>query len=239
MVADVQLKLIQLTRKAREVSLGELAHELHASLATLDSQAESLRSRGLATFREGTLILDTRQRVLLAEELIHAGRDPQKVGRFLEWQEFEDFSVLTLEQNGFRTLKHFVFKTRSGRREIDILAWNDTFLFAVDCKHWLRGLSTSRMSVAVRAQLERAEALAGKPELLSKFGVTHVERRQITPVIITLGDPRQVVVDRVPVVSVSKLMSFLYGISPVDERFRKLPVKNLGVSSLIVAEPKP
>ena len=29
--------------------------------------------------------------IMLAEELIHSGRDPQKVSRFLEWQEFEDF----------------------------------------------------------------------------------------------------------------------------------------------------
>ena len=239
MHADLQIKLLELTRDGRGVSLDELASDLQTASATLIPQAENLRNKGLAYYHHGRFDLDTRQHVMLAEELIHAGRDPQKVSRFLGWQEFEDFAVLTFEDNGFGVLKHLIFKTRSGRREIDLLAWNDTFLFAVDCKHWLRGLSTSRMSAAVRAQVERSEALAGKPELLVRFGVTHPDRRRIVPMIFTLGDPRQTVVDEVPVVSVSKLMSFLYGISPVDESFRTSPVKGLGIASLIQGQPKP
>lgn len=239
MRADLQIKLLELTRDGRVVSLDELAHDLQAARTTLILQAEDLRSKGLANYHHGRFDLDARQRIMLAEELIHAGRDPQKVSRFLEWQEFEHFAGLAFEDNGFGVVKHLVFKTRSGRREIDLLAWNDTFLFAVDCKHWLRGLSTSRMSTAVRAQVERSEALAGKPELLVKFGVTHPDRRRIVPMIFTLGDPRQTFVDEVPVVSVLKLMSFLYGISPVDESFRSFPVKGLGMVSLVQGQPKP
>jgi hypothetical protein len=236
---DLQIKLLDLTRNGHGVSLDELAHELRAAPATLISQAEGLRSKGLANFHHGRIDLDTRQRIRLAEELIHAGRDPQKVSRFLEWQEFEHFAVLTFEDNDFGVVKHLVFKTRSGRREIDILAWNHSFLFAVDCKHWLRGLSTSRIGAVVRAQVERSEALARKPELLVKFGVTHPERRRIVPMIFTLGDPPQAFVDEVPVVSVSKLMSFLYGVSPVGESFRSFPVVGLGVAALVQGQPKP
>jgi Restriction endonuclease len=236
---NFQCKLLELSRDGRGVSLDQLAHDLQAAPATLISQAEHLRSKGLANYRHGRFDLDTRQRIMLAEELIHSGRDPHIVSRFLDWQEFEDFSTRTFEGNGFRVVKHLIFKTRPGRREIDILAWNDSFLFAVDCKHWLRGLSASRVGVAVRAQVERAEALAGKPELLIRFGVTHFDRRRIVPVILTLSDPRLTVVNGVPVVSVSKLMSFLYGISPVDERFRSFPVKNLRTSLLTQGEPKP
>lgn len=236
---DLRIKLLELTRDGHEVFLHELAYELQAAPATLVSQAEDLRSKGLANYHHGRFELDTRQRIMLAEELIYNGRDPQRVSRFLEWQEFEDFGVLAFEDNCFGVVKHLVFKSRSGRREIDLLAWNDTFLFAVDCKHWLRGLSTSRMSAAVRAQVERSEALAGKPELLVKFGVTHPDQRRIVPMLFTLGDPRQTVVDEVPVVPVSKLMSFLYGISPVDKSFRSFPVKGLGMAPLIQGQPKP
>ena len=167
------------------------------------------------------------------------GTTLRRFRRFLAWQEFEDLSKLTFEENGFRVVKHLIFKTRSGRREVDILAWNDSFLFAVDCKHWLRGLSTSRMSAAVRSQVERAKALAGKPDVLIRLGVTHYDRRRIVPIIITLGDPHRPVVDGVPVVSVLRLMSFLYGISPIDESFRSFPVKGLGTASLIQEQPKP
>lgn len=239
MHTDLQIKLLELTRDRHEVFLHELAYELQATPATLISQAEDLLSKGLANYLQGRFELDTRQRIMLAEELIHNGRDPQRVSRFLEWQEFEDFGVLAFEDNCFGVIKHLVFQSRSGRREIDLLAWNDTFLFAVDCKHWLRGLSNSRISAAVRSQVERSEALAGKPELLAKFGVTHAERRRIVPMLFTLGEPRQAIVDDVPVVPVSKLMSFLYGISPVDKNFRSFPVKGLGMASLIQGQPKP
>jgi len=131
--AGLQIKLLELTRDGRVVSLNELARGLQAAPATLIKQAEDLRSKGLANYHHGRFNLDTRQRVMLAKELIHTGRDPQKVSRFLEWQEFEHFAVLAFEGNGFGVVKHLVFKTRSGRREIDILAWNDTFLFTGDC----------------------------------------------------------------------------------------------------------
>ncbi len=179
-------------------------------------------------FDQEKLEQDARQRIMMADHLIHDGRDPLRVSRFLEWQEFEDFAVGTLEENGFHTAKHFVFKSKVGRREIDILAWNDTFLFAVDCKHWLRGLSPKRMRDAAHAQVERTNGLAERPELLIKLGVTHPERRSIIPALLALGEPRQNIADGVPVVSVSKLMSFLYGISPVDNRFHNIRVRGLG-----------
>ncbi len=238
MPEDLQLKLLELTRHGQRISFDGLAQELHAGPATLVPQIEGLRAKGLVAFSQENLELDARQRIMLAEELIHSGRDPQRVSRFLAWQEFEDFAVLSFEKNGYLTAKHVVFKTRGARREVDILAWNDTFLFAVDCKHWLRGLSTARIRDAVRAQVERSAALAGRPEILRKFGVLRASRRKIMPTILTLGNARQTVVDRVPVVSISKLMSFLYGISPLDERFFMFPVKDLGIATLAGEEPK-
>ncbi|MGA2971325.1 MAG: hypothetical protein ABSE39_01730 [Candidatus Bathyarchaeia archaeon] len=239
MQPDIQIKLLELTRHSRRISLSELAQGLRAGPATLTSQVEELRSKGLVTFSQEQIELDSRQRIMLAEELIHSGRDPQRVSRFLEWQEFENFAALSFEENGFYTAKHVVFKTGAGRREVDMFAWNDTFLFAVDCKHWLRGFSPARMRDAVQAQVERTTAMADRPELLVKIGVMHPGRRNIVPVIFALGNPRQPVVDGVPVVSVSKLVSFLYGISPVDERFRSFPVKNSGTATLFGEQPKP
>jgi biotin operon repressor len=236
--ADLQLKLLELTRHGQRISFEGLAQELHAGRATLVSQIEGLQAKGLIAFSQQNLELDARQRIMLAEELVHNGRDPQRVSRFLDWQEFEDFAVLSFEENEYFTAKHVVFKTRGARREVDILAWNDTFLFAVDCKHWLRGLSPARIRDAVRAQVERSAALAGRPEILRKFGVLQASRRRIIPTILTLGNARQTVVDRVPVVSISKLMSFLYGISPLDERFFMFPVKDLGMATLAGEEPK-
>jgi Holliday junction resolvase-like predicted endonuclease len=192
----------------------------------IDEALLELGANGLVTFSEGFLSLTCRQRVMLAEALIHSGADARRVSRFLRWQEFEDFAEDILSENGFSTRKHFIFKSSLGRREIDILAWNDTFVLAVDCKHWVRGLSTGRMKEAARAQMERSAALARRPELLDRLRVRHAYRRSITPVILALGDPQDQLIDGVPVVSVSRLMSFIYGVSPIDTRIKQVKINS-------------
>lgn len=237
MPADLQLKLLELTVHRQRISFDELLQEVRSAPSTLIQQIERLTAKGLVHFNHENLELDTRQRLMLAEELIYGGHDPQQVSRFLDWQEFENFAVHSFAENGYLTAKHVVFKTRAGRREIDILAWNDTFLFAVDCKHWCRGLSTARLRKAVQAQVERCKALASRPEILRKFGIMP-RLRKIVPAIFTLGSAPQTVIEGVPVVSISKLVSFLYGISPLDERFYMLPVKDLDTAPLVDEEPK-
>jgi len=184
------------------------------------------------------LTVDSKQRVLLAEKLIHDGRDPDKIARSLQWQEFENLASRTLTENGFQVTVHFVFKTRAGRREVDLLAWNDNFLFAIDCKHWTKGFQASRMESAVRAQIERATTLAERPDLLRRIGLRDPEKRSIMPVLLTLGDPRLRSIESVPIVAVSKLLNFLYGVSPLDENFLRIPIGQLGMSCLPSRLPK-
>ncbi len=225
---DLGIKLIELSRRGRRFTIDQLAVELRSEPHQLLEKVEKLREDGLLSFNQEELELDARQRIVLAAQLIHSGRDPLKVSRFLEWQEFENFAVGILEENGFHATRHLVFKSKIGRREIDILAWNDTLLLAVDCKHWSRGLAPARMREAANAQVERTVALAARPELLIRLGVMHLDGKRIMPVLFSLGEPRQSVAEGVPVVTVSKLVSFLYGISPVDDRFRNIPIKRLG-----------
>jgi Holliday junction resolvase-like predicted endonuclease len=220
---DLEIKLLELTRKVRTVELAELAEKLRMSIGSLSAQISTLQQDGLISTHDSSIQLDDYQRILLAEHLIQKGRDPHRVSRFLEWQEFEDFAARTLERNGFHTAKHVVFKSDVGRREIDLLAWNDMLLLSIDCKHWLHGLSPSRMRHATDAQVERTRALANRPELIAKHGVKHVERRRLLPMLLSLGHPRERIVDGVPIVPVSMLMSFLGDVSPVDGELRFCP----------------
>ena len=228
MPPNLPLKLLELTSANRAVKVADLRVIQQASL---DTTLSTLRERELVSLSNGLLRMDSRQRVLLADQLVHSGGDPKNISRFLAWREFEDFTEYTFSANGFHTVKHFVFKSRIGRREIDILAWNDTLTFAVDCKHWLRGLSTGRMRDAAGAQIERVVLLANRPDLLKRLNVSHAERRSIIPVILALGDLRERTVEGVPVVSVSKLLSFIYGVSPVDDGMKRIPVSSLRAQS--------
>jgi Holliday junction resolvase-like predicted endonuclease len=231
---DPEIKLLELTREKRRIALEELAEALHIKVEEFSDKIEDLAQSKFVSSYKGSVEMDTAQRMSLAEQLIHNGSDPQKVSRLLEWQEFEQFATECLEQNGFRTVKHLVFKSRIGRREIDLLAWNDSFLLAIDCKHWLRGLSRSRARQVAQAQCERAEALAERFDMLKKHGVSNTEKRYLMPVILCLSDPREGIVDGVPVVAVSKLISFLYGVSPVDERLRRIAVRPQTGQALLI-----
>jgi len=231
MPPNLQLKLLELTSESHVVNLSDLCATQQASL---DTKLNTLRERGLVSVSNGILRMDSRQRMTLAEQLIRNGGDPKKISRVLGWQEFEDFTEHTFSANSFHTVKHFVFKSKNGRREIDILAWNDTLTFAVDCKHWVRGLSTGRMQSAARAQIERVVSLSNRPDLLQRIKVDHTERRSIIPVILALGDLRERTVEGVPIVSISKLLSFIYGVSPVDDGIKRIPVSEIETQSRLM-----
>jgi len=218
---DLRLKLLQMTNKGCAVRVKDL-EDLQKT--RFDGTLFALGDGGLISIAGGFLRINGSQRVMLAEQLIHSGVDPKKVSRFLRWQEFEDFAEDILSENGFSTRKHLVFKSPLGRREIDIFAWNDTFTLAVDCKHWVSGLSRGRMRDAAQAQVERATALARRPELLHRLNVVNPDRRNVMPVILALGELRDRLIDGVPIVSVSRLLSFLYGVSPVDPTIKLVPV---------------
>ena len=235
MYSDLQIKLLELTKQKRRITIPELTEHIRVHYTeALNQRLEQLARDGLVASAQGAIELYPEHRMRIAERLIGEGCDPQRISRLLEWQEFEDFAAMSLKQNGFGVVKHFVFKARSGRREIDLLAWNDTFLLAIDCKHWLRGVSPSQARKIARAQAERAVALAERPDLLKKRGMDSVEKRSLMPVIFCLGDPRQPIVDGVPIVAVSKLISFLYGISPVDDKIHMIPVKAQSEQSTLV-----
>jgi Holliday junction resolvase-like predicted endonuclease len=225
---------LELTKEQNRITVEELAQHLHTHANLLSEKIAKLAEEEFIRYHEGTVEMDATHRMRLAEHLIHEGHDPQKISRTLDWKEFEDFAEESLERNGFRTAKHVLFKSRIGRREIDLLAWNDSLLLAIDCKHWLRGLSHSRARQVVQAQVERAEALAEQCDLLKKRGVSEPGSRFLMPAILCLSEPHEGIVDGVPIVAVSRLISFLYGVSPLDENLRSIPVNSrTGQSTLV------
>jgi hypothetical protein len=226
---DLRLKLLEMTNSKPAVSVEELSA---IPKIGLDEALDALIGKRLVTYSGGVMTISAKQRVMLAEQLIHSGVDAKRVSRFLGWQEFEDFAEHILSANGFSTRKHLVFKSSLGRREIDIFAWNDTFMLAVDCKHWLKGSSTGRMKTATKAQVERTIAMSRRPELLRRLKIPDPDGRSIIPVILALSELRDRLIDGVPIVSVSKLLSFIYGVSPIDRRVRRIPVDSSSQSRL-------
>jgi hypothetical protein len=230
---ETRLDLLKLTGRGKAVNVEAFKAQARQRQLTQTTINNLLETR-LVSIANGFLSMDMKQRMTLAERLIHEGQNPARVSRYLEWQEFENFTNTTLLENGFQTVKHFVFKSTYGRREIDVLGWSDNFTLVIDCKHWLRGISPRRLMLAAQAQTERVRALAKRPELLARAGMNNLARRSIIPIVLTLGDAQKRSVGAVPIVSVSRLMNFLYGVSPIDDSFLRIPVEKTDAQSLLL-----
>lgn len=221
---DFEIKLLELTRDRQRLMIEEFRTQLSQYPLEFQQNLAELHEGGFLNFDDLFLEQTTLQRIMLAEHLVRRGRDPQFISSLLMWQEFEEFIEAVLSRNAYHAVKHFVFKSRLGRREIDILAWNEAWIIAIDCKHWSRNLTQSRMKHAAAAQAQRANALAGRPELLQRRGVACLEL-PLMPVILSLVDPHDQIVDGVPIVAVSKFASFLHEVSPYDASLKTYAVR--------------
>jgi len=229
----IGVALLVMTANSNRVSLDDLARKTGLNRPMLERKLSHLADRQLLRSAGAFVEMGGVERVMLAEELVRGGLEPKRASRHLGWQEFEQFVLSLLRKNAFRTVRHVVFRTSSGRREIDLLASNDLFLFAIDCKHWKRGLTWSQMKDVARAQIQRARALAVHPEVLGKCGVQGLGGRCIHPLVLTLGEAREQFAEGIPFVPISKLPSFLGGVSPSDERLLRIPVSADGQPSLL------
>jgi hypothetical protein len=222
MVTSLGSKLLQMTKGRMRISLEEIQKELGTE--SLEEQVESLKQEGLVTANHEFLEVTSRQRVMLAESLVRAGQDAQQVSRLLAWREFEEFVEAALDQSGFRSARHVMFKGTVGRREIDVLAWNDVWILVVDCKHWSGALAPSRMKGAAEAQVERVRALAERPEIMRRLGIPRIDL-PLTPLLLTLGEPRDRLIGGVPIVGLSSFSSFLQEASPYVDGFLSMHVQ--------------
>jgi len=210
MAAPFGIKLLRLTERKLRISEQEARWEIEGEFK---GELQSLKEKGLVNLSRGFLEVTPRQRVMLAESLIRSGEDAQQVSRLLSWREFEEFAEAALDESSLRSVRHVIFKSKVGRREIDILAWNDVWVLVVDCKHWSGALTHSRMKIAAEAQIERGRALVDRPEVMRRLGIPRIDL-PLVPTILTLGEPRERLIHGVPIVGLSRLSSFLQEASP-------------------------
>lgn len=220
MPLDFELKLLTLTQNRERITLRELRDLLQMNPEILAGRLRAMSGRGFLRLSDEAIEMHFTERMLLAEHLIREGHDFQRVSNAFTWQEFENFASLLLRENGYRVIRHLVFKSRMGRREIDLIAWNENSCLLVDCKHWERRLTRSSTEKVAAAQVERARLLAEHPEVLERNGFSKCDGRFVLPILITLVESEQRIVDGVPIVPVLKLQNFLQGFTTIDDSLR-------------------
>jgi Holliday junction resolvase-like predicted endonuclease len=206
---DVVLSLLKLTEN------GPVHKEAVAKHARVLTQLAYQVLRKLSEnefFYESKSVIEVTpaQRVRLALYSLRLGADFQKICDLLSWREFENIAAQAFEDNGYEVLRNFHLQHNSKRWEIDLIGLKKPLVLCVDCKHWKRGWRQSATSNAVRAQIERTEALSKTlGNYRQKIKVDAWETVTLIPVIMSLTLGPYKVYDDVPVVPVLQLQDFI------------------------------
>ena len=119
----------------------------------------------------------------------------EEVSECLDWRDFEGLVSQILLENGFEVEKNVILT--KPRMEIDVIGIKLNVAILIDCKHWKR-MSNSALIEIVKKQVNRVKRYASK--------LTGV---MVVPVIVTLHQEEIIFVNKVPIVPIMQLSSFL------------------------------
>ena len=127
--------------------------------------------------------------------IIENGGQIEQVSEHLDWKDFEGLVAQILEEKGFATIKNMILT--KPRMEIDVVGINHGIAMLIDCKHWKK-LSQSSLNTIVEKQIKRV-----------KHYVSKTNGAIAVPVIVTLYHEQINFINRVPIVPVQQLSSFI------------------------------
>ncbi|HDO41960.1 MAG TPA: hypothetical protein ENH03_03560 [Candidatus Bathyarchaeota archaeon] len=156
------------------------------------------------------IIVDSLQRLKIAEKAITLGADIERIARFLTWIEFESFSRSVFEANGFEVKKNLRFTWLKKRWEIDILGLKKPIIISADCKHWHKKWSGAASIRAAKNQIERTKALAeASRNMMNRIGISGWRHAYFIPVILSLSPSQYKFYKGTPIVPILQLKDFL------------------------------
>ena len=150
---------------------------------------------GIGVLDENIVEFQNSDRIKASIFAIRNGATIEDVSEFLSWQNFEELVSRVLDENGFHIQKNLILT--KPRMEIDVVGVKLGISILIDCKHWKR-MTQSALNDIVNKQVERVKRYVEKTESTSAI-----------PVIVTLHQEKVNFVNKVPVVPVMQLSSFL------------------------------
>jgi len=150
---------------------------------------------GIGEIDNGIVNFQNSDKILASIFAITNGASIEDVAEFLSWQNFEELVTCILEENGFQVEKNLMLT--KPRMEIDVVGIKLGIAVLIDCKHWKK-ISKSALDNIVYKQTERV-----------KNYVSKTESTMAIPVIVTLHQEKVNFVNKVPIIPVIQLSSFL------------------------------
>jgi len=228
---NARLAVLTLSLVSREpVSVHEVSKNAGIVIELLDDFFMNLKRENLIEYDGDYLSASQEQRMKLAIKAVNWGANPKTVCKPLGWDEFEDFAEFSLKAGGYRTFKHFRFKSDKRRYEIDIIALKQPFMLSIDCKHWKRSWLRAATSKIVTSQLDRTNAFCSSlSQHVTKLTIETWKEITIVPVIVTLSETPFKICEGTPVVPITSLQDFLNGPYLYDASITKIvmDLKNL------------
>jgi Holliday junction resolvase-like predicted endonuclease len=207
---DERILLTLMKLDANQVDLGMISQEAMLPQDVVLNTLRKLAEDRLIQLDEGIIGVSPRQRLDLAVLALKIGVDVERVCRVLGWQEFEDLVALILDASGFSTQKHFRFKSRDRRFEIDVLGVKRPFVFLVECKRWTRSWQRSATMNIVEKQIERTEAFVNSfQEVRGRLELDGWREAWFLPLIITLSETPLKTYKEVPVIPIFYFQTFV------------------------------
>ena len=150
---------------------------------------------GIGVLDENIIEFQNSDRIKASIFAIRNGATIEDVSEFLSWQNFEELVSRVLDENGFHIQKNLILT--KPRMEIDVVGIKLGISILIDCKHWKR-MTQSALNDIVDKQVERVKRYVEKTESTSAV-----------PAIVTLHQEKVNFVNKVPIVPVMQLSSFL------------------------------
>ncbi len=225
---EVLLSILKLSKKMETFSKKELLTLIQTSENKASEYIENLIGKNFLSKENEFLTVSPDQKIMLVIEALNQGLPIDIVCRYISWKDFELTVKNILEFMGYKTLTRQRLKINKKIFEVDILAFHEDIILCIDCKQWKRGLGASTINHMVKKQLKRAEAVAKNLKKIKESLGERIKEKEvkILPLIITLAESSYKVYDKVPIVPILKLKSFLEGFYGCLKNFNVLYVNN-------------
>ena len=145
--------------------------------------------------QDGLYYFENSDKLKIAIALLEHGFQITEISIALDWKDFEGLTAEILSAKDFAVIKNMILT--KPRMEIDVVGIRLGVAILIDCKHWKK-YSASSLTTAVKKQVERTKQYVAKTQ-----GAIAV------PVIVTLYQDKVSFIERVPIVPIFQLSSFI------------------------------
>ena len=154
-----------------------------------------LVQNGIGKWKNDNVFFHESDKLKTAFFAISNGSPIEEVSEYLNWKDFEALVSQILSENGFYVEKNVILT--KPRMEIDVIGKKLNVEILIDCKHWKR-MNESVLNDIVNKQVNRV-----------KRYVNDIGQIIAVPAIVTLHQEQITFINKVPIIPVTQLSSFL------------------------------